>query len=66
MSRLDQRGNFGTMPYGQQWRQYRRHFWQHFTARATEQYQSILQATAHQFLARVLERPAQLRDHIRW
>ncbi|PIL29172.1 cytochrome P450 [Ganoderma sinense ZZ0214-1] len=62
---LEQRGNFGIMPYGPQWRQYRRHFWQHFTSRATEQYQSIQRDAAHQFLARVLERPAQLRDHIR-
>ena len=54
------------MPYGQQWRRYRRHFWQHFTSRAVGEYQSVQRATALQFLVQVLERPSQVRDHIRW
>ncbi|PIL29142.1 cytochrome P450 [Ganoderma sinense ZZ0214-1] len=62
---LGQVNNFGFMPYGQQWRRYRRHFWQHFTSRAVGEYQSIQRAAALQFLVKVLERPAQVRDHIR-
>ena len=64
--RLGQVNNFGFMPYGQQWRRYRRHFWQHFTSRAVGEYQSVQRATALQFLVQVLERPSQVRDHIRW
>ena len=66
MSRLGQGNNFGFMPYGLEWRRYRRHFWQHFTSRAVEGYQSVQRAAALQFLARVVERPSGLRDHIRW
>ncbi|KAI1792474.1 cytochrome P450 [Ganoderma leucocontextum] len=62
---LGQHNNFALMPYGQQWRHYRRHFWQHFTSGAVEQYQPVTRAATHQFLVRVLERPAQLKDHIR-
>ncbi|KAI1792480.1 O-methylsterigmatocystin oxidoreductase [Ganoderma leucocontextum] len=63
---LGQGTNFGLMPYGQQWRRYRRHFWQHFTSRAVEEYQPVTRAAAHRFLARLVERPAQLNAHIRY
>ncbi|PIL29129.1 cytochrome P450 [Ganoderma sinense ZZ0214-1] len=62
---LEQRTNFGLMPYGQEWRRYRRHFWQHFTSRAVERYQPITRAAAHQFLARLVERPSQFKSHVR-
>ncbi|KAI1782833.1 cytochrome P450 [Ganoderma leucocontextum] len=63
---LGQDANFGFMPYGHKWRRYRRHFWQHFTARAVEQYQPVQRAVAHQFLARLLDSPSQIKDHIRY
>ncbi|KAM5532989.1 hypothetical protein V8D89_013331 [Ganoderma adspersum] len=63
---LGQDANFGFMPYGQKWRRYRRHFWQHFTARAIEQYRPVQRAVAHEFLARLLENPSKIRDHIRY
>ncbi|KAM5536771.1 hypothetical protein V8D89_009489 [Ganoderma adspersum] len=63
---LDQRDNFGLMPYGQRWRRYRRHFWQHFTSRAIEQYRPVTRAAAHQFLARLIERPSQFKSHVRY
>ena len=64
-SSLGQDANFGFMPYGQKWRRYRRHFWQHFTARAIEQYRPVQRAVAHEFLARLLENPSRIRNHIR-
>ena len=64
-NRLNQRTNFGLMSYGQQWRRYRRHFWQHFTSRAVEGYQPIARAAAHRFLARLVEHPSQFKSHIR-
>ena len=63
-SRLGQDANFGFMTYGQKWRRYRRHFWKHFTARAIEQYQPVQRAVAHQFLARLLDHPSRIREHI--
>ncbi|PIL29136.1 cytochrome P450 [Ganoderma sinense ZZ0214-1] len=63
---LAQDTNLGLMPYGQRWRRYRRHFWQHFTSRAVEQYQSVTRSAAHQFLARLIEHPSEFNNHIRY
>lgn len=53
------------MPYGQRWRQHRRIFWQHFRPAAISKYYPIQQAETRRFLARLLQSPLQLKDHIR-
>ncbi|KAH9847890.1 CyP450 monooxygenase [Lenzites betulinus] len=57
--------NMVFMPYGQRWRQHRRIFWQHFRPAVISKYYPIQQAETRRFLARLLQSPLQLKDHIR-
>nr|VWP02386.1 Hist_deacetyl domain-containing protein [Ganoderma boninense] len=54
------------MPYGQQWRQHRRLFWQHFNVRAVSAYQQTQTETTRKFLLKLLQDPSQLVGHIRY
>ncbi|PIL29143.1 hypothetical protein GSI_09192 [Ganoderma sinense ZZ0214-1] len=58
--------NYGIMPYGQQWRQHRRLFWQHFNVRAVSAYQQTQTDTTRKFLLKLLQDPSQLVEHIRY
>ncbi|KAL1950428.1 hypothetical protein VTO73DRAFT_5552 [Trametes versicolor] len=58
--------NFAFMPYGQFWRRHRRAFWQHFHSGVSESYWPIQQAYARDFLVKLLDKPTQLRDLIRY
>ncbi|KAI0670966.1 CyP450 monooxygenase [Trametes maxima] len=57
--------NLAFMPYGAQWRAHRRTFWQHFHPGTVSKYRPIQRASAHRFLARLLDSPSHLKQHIR-
>ncbi|RPD61603.1 cytochrome P450 [Lentinus tigrinus ALCF2SS1-7] len=53
-------------PHGQRWRQHRRMFWQHFTARAVLEYRDVQRNTARRFLALLLKDSSHFKEHIRY
>ncbi|TFK92562.1 cytochrome P450 [Polyporus arcularius HHB13444] len=58
--------NFGFMSYGPWWRRHRRAFWQHFYPGTVEEYRPVQRAAAHELLFRLLNDPANVKDHIRY
>ncbi|KDQ62322.1 hypothetical protein JAAARDRAFT_30217 [Jaapia argillacea MUCL 33604] len=56
---------FSLMPYGPQWRQYRRAFHQHFNQLAVHKYRHIHVRESRALLRRLLEQPEDFYDHIR-
>ncbi|KAH8105130.1 cytochrome P450 [Cristinia sonorae] len=54
-----------TMPYTSEWRTRRRHFRQLFGRPALHQYHDIQLQETHSMLAKILDNPAQARQHIR-
>ncbi|KAI0662030.1 cytochrome P450 [Cubamyces menziesii] len=54
------------MPYGQQWRDHRRAFWQIFHPAATREYREIQSEKLRTFLAALLESPQYFQQHIRY
>ncbi|KAI0643153.1 CyP450 monooxygenase [Trametes meyenii] len=62
---IGQEYNLALMPYGQEWRQHRRVFWQHFHPGMVPKYQSTQRDVVHKFLARLEESPSRLQQHIR-
>ncbi|KAI0822053.1 cytochrome P450 [Trametes gibbosa] len=58
--------NFAFMPYSTFWRRHRRAFWQQFHPDASVKYRSVQRAYARDFLAKLLDAPAELRQLIRY
>ncbi|KAH9851704.1 cytochrome P450 [Lenzites betulinus] len=58
--------NFAFMPYGTYWRRHRRAFWQQFYPDASEKYWPVQCVYARDFLAKLLDTPADLRRLIRY
>ncbi|KAI0631915.1 cytochrome P450 [Trametes polyzona] len=58
--------NFAFLPYGQYWRRHRRVFWQHFHGTAARNYWPVQRAAARDFCLKLLDRPTELRDLIRY
>ncbi|KAI1794923.1 cytochrome P450 [Ganoderma leucocontextum] len=57
--------NFGFMTYGQDWRRYRRLFWQHFHPGVISKYHGVQRDESRQFLCQLLSTPERLEEHIR-
>ncbi|KAH9889803.1 cytochrome P450 [Cubamyces lactineus] len=57
---------FSIMPYGQQWRDHRRAFWQIFHPAATRGYREIQSEKLRTFLAALLNSPQNFQQHIRY
>lgn len=51
--------------YGLRWRQHRRLFWQHFTAKATMEYRPVQRVAAQRLLVLLLKDPVNFKEHIR-
>ena len=52
-------------PYGEQWRNYRRAFWQHFHPGAIDKYKPVQAIIARRFLLKLLQNPVAFMQHIR-
>ena len=53
------------MAYGQDWRRYRRLFWQHFHPGVVSKYYGVQRDESRQFLSKLLSCPERLEEHIR-
>ncbi|PIL22725.1 cytochrome P450 [Ganoderma sinense ZZ0214-1] len=58
--------NFGLFPYGEQWRRFRRMFWQHFHPGVVSKHTPHLEKGAAMLLSRLSTDPTKLPDHIRY
>ncbi|KAI0667746.1 cytochrome P450 [Trametes maxima] len=58
--------NFAFMGYGQSWRRHRRAFWQHFHPGVVQDYWPVQRAVTHNFLGKLLDRPHEFKDLIRY
>ncbi|KAH9927187.1 cytochrome P450 [Epithele typhae] len=54
---------FSFMPYGDEWRVYRRAMWQHFTPNAVTKYLPAMEWSSRVLLHKLLESPDRFQDH---